>query len=298
MYWGIDLGGTKIEGVVLTNPDADSVIARHRMDTEGDGGYDHVLSRICEVVDELKRLSGINPIQIGIGTPGTINPSNGLLKNSNTLCLNGHPIDQDLERLLGIPVAIANDANCFALAEFHLGAALDYPNVKNMFGVIMGTGVGGGIIIDGKIIQGLHGMGGEWGHMFLDPSGGSCYCGRVGCVETIISGTALQNYYFEKTGEKKLLKDILEDKFDPVTQEVRHRLIHFFGLALGQIITFLDPDLVVLGGGLSHLDFLYTEGRDEVAKNIFNPVLHTPIVRPRLGASAGVFGAALLEKVD
>jgi predicted NBD/HSP70 family sugar kinase len=217
-------------------------------------------------------------------------------ENSNTLCLNGHPIDQDLERLLGIPVSIANDAHCFALAEFHLGAALDYPNVKNMFGVIMGTGVGGGISSMVRLLVDCMAWVANGGHMFLDPSGGSCYCGRVGCVETIISGTALQNYYLQKTGERKLLKDILEDTFNPITQEVRHRLIHFFGLALGQIITFLDPDLIVLGGGLSHLDFLYTEGRDEVAKNIFNPVLHTPIVHPRLGASAGVFGAACWKK--
>ncbi len=296
MHFGIDLGGTKIEGIVLSQPDADSVIARYRMDTEGDGGYDHIVNRIGELVDELIRLSGQVPKQIGIGTPGTIDPSHGLLKNSNTLCLNGKSIDQDLENILGVPVAIANDANCFALAEFHLGAALDFPDAKNMFGVIMGTGVGGGIIIDGKIIKGLHGIGGEWGHMFLDASGGSCYCGRVGCVETIISGTALQNFYFSKTGEKKKLKDILNDTHHPAAKETKQRLIHFFGLALGQIITFLDPDLIVLGGGLSHLDFLYTEGRDEVAKNIFNPILLTPIVPPRLGDSAGVFGAALLQK--
>jgi len=295
MYYGIDLGGTKIEGVVLSKPDADYVIARHRIETEGDGGYEHVLNRIKQVVDELKRFSGQDPTQIGIGTPGTIDPAIGLLKNSNTLCLNGKPIDKDLERILGVPVIIANDANCFALAEFHMGAALDFPNAKNMFGVIMGTGVGGGIVIDGKIIKGLHGIGGEWGHMFLDASGGPCYCGRVGCVETIISGTALQNFYFAKTGEKKILKDILNETSHPVAHEVRQRLIHFFGLALGQIVTFLDPDLIVLGGGLSNLDFLYTEGRDEVAKNIFNPILHTPITRPRLGDSAGVFGAAMLQ---
>jgi len=297
MLYGIDLGGTKIEGVVLSQANADHVIARHRIETEGEGGYEHVLSRINQLIKELTRMSGRAPGHIGIGTPGTIDPSSGLLKNSNTLCLNGNPIDRDLEKLLDIPVAIANDANCFALAEFHLGAAHEYPHARNMFGVIMGTGVGGGIIIDGKIVAGLHGMGGEWGHMFLDASGGPCYCGRNGCVETIISGTALQNFYFNKTGERKTLKKIFDDSSFSVAAEVKQRLIHFFGLALGQIITFLDPDLVVLGGGLSNLDFLYTEGRDEVAKNIFNPELLTPIVRPRLGDSAGVFGAAMLQKV-
>jgi len=295
MHWGIDLGGTKIEGIVLREADADAVIARYRLDTQGEGGYDHVLNRIDTVIDELERLSDTKLTHLGIGTPGTLDLTSGLLKNSNTLCLNGKSFDKDLEVLLGVPVRIANDANCFALAEFHLGAGKDYPNIKSMFGVIMGTGVGGGIIINGKIINGLHGMTGEWGHMFLDASGGPCYCGRSGCVETIISGTALQQYYFSKTGNKKLLKDIFSDLHDPISQEVKQRLIHFFGLALGQIITFLDPDLIVLGGGLSNLDFLYNEGREEVAKNIFNASLNTPIVRPRLGDSAGVFGAALLK---
>jgi len=294
MYWGIDLGGTKIEGIVLKEPHADAVLARYRLETQGEGGYDHVLNRIAYVIDELERLSGTRLTHLGIGTPGTLDSSTMLLKNSNTLCLNGKPVDKDLEVKLGVPVRMANDANCFALAEFHMGAGRDFPNAKNMFGVIMGTGVGGGIIINGNIIHGLHGMGGEWGHMFLDKSGGPCYCGRSGCVETIISGTALQQYYFSKKRERKLLKDIVNDHEDPIAQEVKQRLIHFFGLALGQIITFLDPDLIVLGGGLSNLDFLYHEGREEVSKNIFNPMLLTPIVRPRLGDSAGVFGAALL----
>ena len=295
MHWGIDLGGTKIEGIVLKELNADSVIARYRLDTQGEGGYDHVLNRIDTVIDELERLSGAKLTQLGIGTPGTLDSSNLLLKNSNTLCLNGRPIDRDLEVLLGVPVRIANDANCFALAEFHLGAGKDFQNAKSMFGVIMGTGVGGGIIINGKIINGLHGMGGEWGHMFLDASGGPCYCGRTGCVETIISGTSLQHFYFSKTGEKKVLKDIFQNPHDLVSQDIKQRLVHFFGLALGQIITFLDPDLIVLGGGLSNLDFLYTEGREEVSRNIFNSNLNTPIVRPKLGDSAGVFGAALLK---
>lgn len=295
MHFGIDLGGTKMEGIVLKEPHADAVVARYRLDTQGEGGYDHVLNRIDNLIDELERLSGDKLTHLGIGTPGTLDSANMLLKNSNTLCLNGKPIDKDLEVKLGVPVRMANDANCFALAEFHLGAGRDYPDAKNMFGVIMGTGVGGGIIINGEIINGLHGMGGEWGHMFLDASGGPCYCGRSGCVETVISGTALQQYYFSKTGERKLLKDIISDHHDPIAQEVKQRLIYFFGLALGQIITFLDPDLIVLGGGLSNLDFLYNEGREAVAKNIFNTTLSTPIVRPRLGDSAGVFGAALLQ---
>ena len=295
VFWGIDLGGTKIEGVVMTSRHPDSVIARHRIDTEGSGGYEHVMYRIKSLLDHLIEVTGHHPDAIGIGTPGTIDPQTSLLKNSNTLCLNHHPLDKDLEKLLGVKVAMANDANCFALAEYHLGVvARDFPDAKVVFGVIMGTGVGGGVVIDGKIIGGRHGIGGEWGHMFLDESGEDCYCGRHGCVETIISGTALQRYYLKQSGHEKKLKDILTDTADPYATEVKERLIYFFGKALGQIINVLDPDVIVLGGGLGNIDFLYTAGREAVANNIFNPVLTTPIVRPALGDSAGVFGAAML----
>ena len=295
MYWGVDLGGTKIEGVVMTDKHPDSVIARLRIDTEGSGGYDHVLSRIKILIDQLIEKTGSQPTTIGFGTPGTIDPPTGLLKNSNTLCLNQKPLDKDLEKILGVKVKMANDANCFALAEFHLGAvARDFPNAQVMFGVIMGTGVGGGVVIGGKIIGGRHGIGGEWGHMFLDESGEDCYCGRHGCVETIISGPALERYYFKMTGNKKKLADILSTPQETVSMEIKQRLIHFFGKALGQIINVLDPDVIVLGGGLAQIDFLYEEGIIAVSKNIFNPVLTTPIVPPVLGNSAGVFGAAML----
>jgi len=295
MIWGIDLGGTKIEGVVMSDVHPDSVIARHRIDTEGSMGYDHVLGRIQMLIDHLVDLSGDHPGSIGFGTPGTLDPSSGLLKNSNTLCLNDKPLDKDLEKYLGVKVKVANDANCFALAEYHMGIiAQSFPEAKVVFGVIMGTGVGGGVVIDGKIIAGRHGIGGEWGHMFLDESGEYCYCGRHGCVETIISGTALERYYFEKTGERKKLPDILSANGDVASVEIKERLIHFFGKGLGQVINVLDPDVIVLGGGLGKIDFLYKEGVAAVADNIFNPVLTTPIVAPILGDSAGVFGAAML----
>jgi predicted NBD/HSP70 family sugar kinase len=295
MHWGIDLGGTKIEGAVLREPHRDAVLARKRIDTEGWGGYQHILDRIKNLVEDLIQTTGHRPDKIGIGTPGSIEPETGLLKNSNTLCLNEKPIQNDLEYLLRIPVAIANDANCFALAEYHLGVvAHDFPNTNVMFGVIMGTGVGGGVVVNGRIIGGRHGIGGEWGHMFLDDSGEECYCGRKGCVETIISGPALQRYYHKLSGQELALKDILEKKNDPHADAVKKRLIHFFGLALGQIVNILDPDVIVLGGGLSQIDFLYTAGRDEVSRHIFNTRFTTPVVRPVLGDSAGVFGAAML----
>jgi len=295
MYWGIDLGGTKIEGVVMTDKHPDSVIARHRIATEGWGGYDHILTRIQMLIDHLSQLTGDHPTAIGFGTPGTIDPSTGHLKNSNTLCLNDKQLVKDLEKLLGVKVAIANDANCFALAEYHLGVvSRDFPDARVMFGVIMGTGVGGGVVIEGKIIGGHHGIGGEWGHMWLDESGEDCYCGRHGCVETILSGPALERYYLKLTGIQKKLADILTTPQDPFSAEIKLRLIHFFGKALGQIINVIDPDVIVVGGGLGNIDFLYTEGIASVAKNIFNPIFTTPVVSPLLGDSGGVFGAAIL----
>jgi predicted NBD/HSP70 family sugar kinase len=295
MYWGIDLGGTKIEGVVLSAMDEDAVLTRQRMNTEASSGYDHILDNIRRLMQSMADATGSTPERIGIGTPGTLDPETGLLKNSNTLCLNQKPLRNELEDLLGIPVRMANDANCFALAESKMGiVARQYPEAKVVFGVIMGTGVGGGVVVDGKLIHGRHGIGGEWGHMFLDASGEDCYCGRHGCVETMISGPALQRFYFRLTGKEKMLEDILSDLTDSAALETKQRLVHFFGKALGQIINVLDPDVIVLGGGLGNIDFLYTEGREAVTQNIFNPSLSTPIIRPGLGDSAGVFGAAML----
>lgn len=295
MYWGIDLGGTKMEGVVMSSLHPDNVLMRHRIDTEGSGGYDHIISRIQLLVNTLAEQVNDYPQTIGIGTPGTIDPATNTLKNSNTLCLNGRTFAIDLGKKLNAKVVTANDANSFALAETHMGAVSQkFPSANVVFGIIMGTGVGGGIVINGKILQGLHGIGGEWGHMFLDESGTDCYCGRHGCVETIISGTALEKFYFSKTARKKSLPEILANLNDPVAAEVKQRLIHFFGKGVGQIINVLDPDVIVLGGGLGNIDFLYTEGVREIARNIFNPTLLTPVVSPILGDSAGVFGAAML----
>lgn len=294
LYWGVDLGGTKMEGVVLGSASADDVLVRHRIPTEGDKGYHHILNRIKDLIDHLSNAIGQKPERIGIGTPGTTDPATGLLKNSNTLCLNGQPFRRDLEEMLQIPVAMANDANCFALAEYHLGVIKQYPDAKNMFGVIMGTGVGGGLIANGQLIGGHHGIGGEWGHMTLIEDGELCYCGRRGCVEMVIAGPALEKFYSQESGQQKKLIEILQDKSDPIAVATKERLIFYFGRALGQIVNVFDPDVIVLGGGLGQQDLLYHEGRAEVAKNLFNPEFTTPLVKPVLGDSAGVFGAALL----
>ena len=296
--WGIDLGGTKIEGVILKSVDDPEVLFRDRVPTEADQGYEHILHQVKKLVDMMCHYAGDTPDKIGIGTPGVHDPKLGTMKNCNTVVMNGKPMKQDLGKLLGFSVEMANDADCFALAEAQLGVVNErFPEARVVFGVIMGTGVGGGIVIDGRPIIGLHGIAGEWGHNFCDESGGPCYCGKSGCVETVISGPALERFYFKETGNKKHLKDIValaESKVDPTAQRTMGRLIEYFGLSLSVIINILDPDVIVIGGGVGNIDFLYDRGIDAVKKYIFNHGLETAIVKPSLGDSAGVFGAAFL----
>ncbi len=295
--WGIDLGGTKIEGVILDKSNF-NVISRLRVPTEQKFGYDHILGQINKLIKLLEKESGYRPDRIGIGTPGTLDPILKTLKNSNTTCLNGKPFRKDLEALIGMPVAMANDANCFALAEARMGAVhREFPEAKVVFGVIMGTGVGGGLVVNGEIIGGRQGIGGEWGHNFLDDSGGQCYCGKIGCVEKVISGPALELYYFENSGVKKHLKEIVElasKKSDPVALKTVDRLLEMFGKAISVVINIVDPDAIVLGGGVGNIDFLYNEGVERVKKHVFNNRLDTVFLKPQLGDSAGVFGAAML----
>ncbi len=294
--WGIDLGGTKIEGMVLRSAQDPQVIYRDRIPTEGEKGYDHIVSQIGRVVGMMEMAAGTRPARLGIATPGTLDPQMGVMKNSNSTSLNGKPLKDDLELKLKMKVSMANDANCFALAEARMGAVKEkFLGAEVVFGVIMGTGVGGGAVVNGKVINGLQGIGGEWGHNFLDESGGLCYCGKSGCVEKVLSGPSLESYYFSRAGTKKNLKEIMGSlATDPVANETHERLIRFFGKALSVIINILDPQVIVIGGGVGNIPSLYTEGRDEVRKHIFNNRLETPIVKPSLGDSAGVFGAAYL----
>lgn len=296
--WGIDLGGTKIEGVILKDGLEIDIVERLRVPTEGDKGYRHILGNIKKLVDLLEEKSGLTPERIGICTPGAIDPDLGTMKNSNSTALNGMPLKQDLIDLLGIDIKMSNDANCFAVAEANLGIVRDYlDNPEVVFGIIMGTGVGGGIVVNGQVINGRHSIGGEWGHNFLDESGGKCYCGKSGCIETILSGPALERYYASKSGSKKKLKEIIlnyRDGTDPIAVETMERLIHFFGKAVSTVINLLDPEAIVIGGGVGNIDELYTLGKQEVEKYVFNHRMDTLILKPKLGDSAGVFGAALL----
>ena len=286
---GIDLGGTKTEGVIL---DADGrEMLRERVPTDASGyepvlaGIEHLYRRIAAAAPDAHTL--------GIGTPGAVSRRSGLLKNSNTTCLNGMPVARDLRTRLGHALTIENDANCFALAEAVAGAGRSH---RVVFGVIMGTGCGGGIVIDGKVHSGLQSIAGEWGHTVIDPAGSPCYCGARGCVETFISGSGLERRYAERAGSRRPVDEIVAAwrVGDPAATATMDDFFAHFGQALANLIAVLDPDVVVLGGGLSNIDELYTRGVEELRCRVFSDSLETPIVKHRLGDSAGVIGAAMV----
>ncbi|WP_087016868.1 ROK family protein [Thaumasiovibrio subtropicus] len=298
-YWGVDLGGTKIECAVMDR-ETDECILRERTPTEGDQGYRHVLDNIRNLIESCAEKVGEYPDIIGFGTPGTIDPQSGVMKNCNSTHLNGQPLDKDLQILLDCEVKLANDANCFALAEARLGAVQDVdPDAKVVFGVILGTGVGAGIVVNGELINGHHGIGGEWGHNTLvHDDGVDCYCGKSGCVETVIAGPSLERFYFELTGEKRSLKSIAQgaEEGEGLCRHTLTHLVEHFGQAVSVVINILDPDVIVIGGGVGNIDALYDYAPAAIKKHIFNPDVATKLVKPKLGDSAGVFGAAMLVK--
>jgi len=214
-----------------------------------------------------------------------------LIKNSNTQCLIGKDLKNDLEKILDQKISIENDANCFALAEAKLGAAKTHNTV---FGVIMGTGVGGGLVIGGKIHVGRTNIAGEWGHHCIKPNGNDCYCGRKGCVETYISGPALEKKWNELTNQNISVSDIVKNSQEEAYKTWKKEFLENFGLSLANVIDILDPDVIVLGGGLSNIPFLYDEGKNLVYDNVFSDAVDTPILKNQLGDSAGVFGACIL----
>ncbi len=295
IVFGIDLGGTKIEGVVLryraSSEAPFEILARERIPTEASEGYEHIVERCVSLCQEIEKRSGSKAKSFGFGTPGVLDPQTSTMKNCNTTCLNDNTLKKDLYQKLGRPVQLANDANCFALAEARLGAGR---GANCVFGVILGTGVGGGIVLQGRVHEGLQGIGGEWGHNVLDPSGPNCYCGKSGCVETLLAGPSLEKWWEEKTGKSQKLADIFSNTAAGELEEFRGRICTLFGQAISVVINILDPDKIVLGGGVSNLDFLYDEGREAAKHFVFNNRLETAIVKNELGDSAGVFGAAML----
>ena len=203
----------------------------------------------------------------------------------------GKDLKNDLEKILNQELLIENDANCFALAEARLRAAKNHDTV---FGVIMGTGVGGGLVIDGKIHSGRTNIAGEWGHHCIKPNGNECYCGRKGCVETYISGPALEKKWNELTNQNLSVANIVKNPQEDAYKTWKNEFLENFGLSLANVIDILDPDAIVLGGGLSNIPFLYDEGKNLVYENVFSDTIDTPILQNQLGDSAGVFGACIL----
>jgi fructokinase len=285
---GVDLGGTKTEGVLVD--EELQVIERKRVATNQNNGYESILNTIKDLVSDLKENHN-EKSSIGVCTPGALSKESGFIKNSNTQCLIGKDLKNDLEKILDQKISIENDANCFALAEARFGAAKTHETV---FGVIMGTGVGGGLVIDGKIHAGRTNIAGEWGHHCIKPNGNDCYCGRKGCVETYISGPSLEQRWNELTKQNTSVSNIIKNSQEDAYKTWKKEFLENFGLSLANVIDILDPDAIVLGGGLSNIQFLYDEGKNLVYDNVFSDAIDTPILKNQLGDSAGVFGACLL----
>lgn len=288
---GVDLGGTKTEAILMNR--SGDILSRERRPTPAKAGYEAILDNIVDLVRLLEAQAGEEAC-VGIGTPGSLSASTGLLKNSNTICMNGKPILADFERLLERKIRMANDANCFALSEAVDGAG---KGCELVFGVIMGTGVGGGVVFRRSIHQGPQHIAGEWGHNILEPDGPPCYCGKKGCVEKFLSGTGLRHAYQEFGGEESEDARAIVDKSargDAIAEQALQLFLDRFGHALSYVVNILDPDIIVLGGGMSNIDRLYTEGREALARHVFNDELLTRVVRNHHGDSAGVRGAAWL----
>jgi len=299
MRIGIDLGGTKIEGIAL---DGSREVARLRVDTPRDD-YAATVRAIASVVADLERISGARGT-VGVGIPGTLSPDTGLVKNANSTWLLGKPLAADLERALGREVRIANDANCFAVSEAADGAAA---GARVVFGVIVGTGTGAGITVDGRVLTGPNGIAGEWGHNPLprpvadEHPGPPCYCGRRGCVETFLSGPALTRDHEERTGCRLPAEAIASRAAagDADADATMRRYEDRMARALAAVVNILDPDVIVLGGGLSNIERLYTNVPRLLAGNVFaagdaRAQLRTRLVRAAHGDSSGVRGAAWL----
>ncbi len=318
MRLGIDLGGTKIEAVILDN--SGDVSWRQRVRTP-QGDYDATLSAIAQLVKEGKCFAGISPsAAIGIGTPGAENKQ-GRMKNCNSTALNGQYLREDLSSLLKCTVSIANDANCFALAETLSGQGAkmfscntnknsvgQVPDV--VFGVIIGTGVGGGIVVNGTLLHGPNAIAGEWGHNRMPFQGRAleggeeefrqCYCGRVNCVETYLSGPGLALSYQQRFGEMLTPEKIIEHMREGCVESrskatvIWERYMGQLALALAPVVNILDPSLIVLGGGLSMVSEIYKDIVPLMRPHIFTDEFNTPVLPALLGDSAGVYGAAWL----
>ena len=295
MRIGVDLGGTKTEVIALA--DDGTILVRHRVHTPA-GNYNAVLDTVAELVATAEQSTG--PMsRIGIGTPGAISPNSSLMRNSNSVVLNGRPLDRDLADRLRRQVRLENDANCFTLSEAIDGAASAF---KVVFGVILGTGVGGGIVIDKKLLPGRNKIAGEWGHNPLpwttasDLAGVPCYCGKSGCIETYLSGAGLSRGYKALTGRDMTAVEIAgaATNGDREARACMKQYVDQLARSLASIINVLDPDTIVLGGGLSNIMDLYSTIPSIIGEYVFSDHVATPVLRALHGDSSGVRGAAWL----
>jgi fructokinase len=296
MRIGIDLGGTKIEGILLD--DQGSEKARHKMATPA-GDYAGTIQAITDLVAILEQLSNLkhNKTPVGIGIPGTVSPATSLIKNANSTCLIGQDMNRDLTKALKRPVRLANDANCFAVSEATDGAGA---GANLVFGVILGTGVGGCLAIEGKAIKGINGITGEWGHNPLpwatdnERPGPQCYCGLKGCIETFLSGPSLAADY-ERESNKVCKASDLVKLGSHASKAALSRYENRLARALASIINILDPDIIVLGGGLSNISQLYESVPSLWEQWVFSDRVDTRLLKNIHGASSGVRGAAWLN---
>ncbi len=292
---GVDLGGTKIEIAALH--DDGSLRLRRRVPTPA--SYPEVVSTIAEMVRSMEGALG-GSASVGVGIPGVISPKTGLVKNANSIALNGNPFDRDIIEALGRTVRVANDANCFALSEAADGAGAGHHCV---FGVIIGTGCGGGIVIDGKPLDGHHRIAGEWGHTPLpwpradELPGPHCWCGLYNCLETMISGTGLAKDFGGPDARDTHAIPALADSGDERAKAALARHADRLARGLAVIVNIIDPDVIVLGGGLSNMAHLYDEVPKLMKAHIFSDFVETPVVKNVHGDSSGVRGAAWLWPV-
>ena len=242
-------------------------------------------------MDLVLRGTSKKDVLVGVGTPGSISLETGLLRNSNTQCLNNRPLKKMIQSCLGMEVSIANDANCFALAEAVLGAG---KNEKIVFGVILGTGCGGGLVINKKCIKGPNSIAGEFGHHSIDQNGRPCWCGKQGCLETYISGSGLEARFFNETGKRMSAKEIFSSNSNQA-RVLKLEYMKSFGFGIANLCSILDPDIVIFGGGISQQPELYTIGIREIKRYFFSDSVRTKFVKNGLGDSSGVFGAALFS---
>ncbi len=295
MRIGIDLGGTKIEGIALADDGRE--LARRRIPTPR-GDYDGTVAAIVDLVAELERDAG-SRASVGIGTPGAPSRATGRMKNCNSTWLNDRPLPDDLSRALGREVRIANDADCLALSEATDGAAA---GARTVFGVILGTGVGGGIVVDGRLLAGPNAIAGEWGHNPLpaprddERPGPPCYCGRRACIETFLSGPGFAADHRASSGRTATAEEVvaLARLADPNAQAALARYVDRLARALATVINLLDPDVIVMGGGMSNVDELYADVPQRWGAHVFSDRVDTLLVRARYSDASGVRGAAWL----